>query len=122
MSEAAPVPIRLSATVLLTNCRLNDLLSPGELGTLAATPVSLVDSARAGSTGADSFTVTADFPVDGTPPGENLASRFKPKDHGVWEMVLATPIANLPRGRLTVSVRDRQGNTSRIERTFSAGR
>jgi hypothetical protein len=41
---------------------------------------------------------------------------------GVWELALATPLTNLPKGKLTVSVKDRQGNTSRIERTFSVGK
>ena len=66
-----------------------------------------------------SFTVTADFAVDGIAPGENLASRFKPTMQGVREFRLAKPIANLPHGTLTVSVRDRQGNVSKISRSFS---
>jgi hypothetical protein len=48
-----------------------------------------------------------------------VAKQFKPKSQGVWELVLTRPLTNLPKGRLTVSVKDRQGNTSRIERTFS---
>ena len=67
----------------------------------------------------ESFSVTADFPVDGLPAGENLAGRFAPLDGSRWELVLRTPIAKLPAGTLTVSVRDRQGNESKIERTFS---
>jgi hypothetical protein len=66
-----------------------------------------------------SFTVTADFPIDGVKPGENLATRFKAKTDGVRELRLATPIKKLERGTLTVTVRDRQGNTTRIERTLS---
>ncbi len=68
---------------------------------------------------ADSFQVVADFPVDGVEPGQNLASRFKPKSQGVWEMQLAKPMATLARGKVTVSIKDRQGNLSKIERTFS---
>jgi hypothetical protein len=37
----------------------------------------------------------------------------------VRELHLATPIQRLERGSLTVSVRDRQGNVARIERTIS---
>jgi len=33
--------------------------------------------------------------------------------------LLANPIVDLPRGGLTVSIRDRQGNVTRVERTFS---
>jgi hypothetical protein len=65
------------------------------------------------------FKVTADFAVDGVKAGDNLASRFKSIAPGIWEMRLANPPASLPRGRIDVEVRDRQGNTARIERTFS---
>jgi hypothetical protein len=67
----------------------------------------------------ESFHVTADFAVDGVAAGENLAAKFRPKSDGVWELALKQPPASLGKGRLTVSIRDRQGNTSRIERTFS---
>jgi hypothetical protein len=69
-----------------------------------------------------SFRVVADFPVDGLAPGEDLAKKFRPKSDGVWELVLARPVAALRKGKLTVSVKDREGNTSRIERTFSVGK
>jgi hypothetical protein len=68
-----------------------------------------------------SFTVTADFPIDDAKPGENLAARFKQKSDGVRELKLDTPINSLPRGTLTVAVKDRQGNLTRIERTISVG-
>jgi hypothetical protein len=66
-----------------------------------------------------SFRVVADFAVDGTAAGANLADKFKPKSPGVWELALAKPITDLSRGRLFVSVRDNAMNTSRVERTFS---
>jgi hypothetical protein len=68
-----------------------------------------------------SFQVIADFAVDGAPAGQDLASQFKEIHQGVWELKLATPIPDLARGQLTVSVKDRQGNVSRIERTLSVG-
>jgi hypothetical protein len=67
----------------------------------------------------DSFHVTADFAVDGVPAGTDLASRFTEKTQGVWELKLSRPLSPLEHGRLTVSVADRQGNFSRIDRTFS---
>jgi len=70
----------------------------------------------------DSFQVTADFPLDGAAAGENLANRFRPASPGVWQWKLATSLHELPKGKLTVSVKDRQGNFSRIERTFSVGK
>jgi hypothetical protein len=69
-----------------------------------------------------SFEVVADFAVDGVPAGEDLAPRFKSRSQGVWELRLDKPITELPKGKLTVSVKDGQGNTSRIERTFSVGK
>jgi hypothetical protein len=65
-----------------------------------------------------SFSVTADFPLAGVNPGDNLAAKFREKD-GVWELKLTQPIATLARGKLTVSVKDRQGNLTRVERSFS---
>jgi hypothetical protein len=70
----------------------------------------------------NSVAVTADFPVDGVPAGENLAGRFKSRGAGVWELALPTPLTELTRGKLTVSVKDHQGNTSRIDRTFRVGK
>ncbi len=69
----------------------------------------------------ESLRVTADFEVDGAAAGENLAPRLRPVAPGVWEYRLAAPIPRLPAGRIDVSVKDRQGNASRIVRTFSAG-
>jgi hypothetical protein len=67
----------------------------------------------------DSFSVIADFPLDGVPAGQDLAKRFKARADSVWELTLATPITDLPQGKLTVSVKDRQGNTTKLERVFS---
>jgi hypothetical protein len=68
-----------------------------------------------------SFRVTADFALDGAAAGTDLAGRFRQKAQGVWELRLKEPLKGLRRGTLTVSVKDRQGNVSRIERTFSVG-
>jgi hypothetical protein len=69
----------------------------------------------------NSFTVVADFPVDGMKPGQNLASRFKLKAPGTWEFRLTNGIKKLSRGKVTVSVKDNHGNLSRIERTLTVG-
>jgi hypothetical protein len=66
----------------------------------------------------NSFTVMADFAIDGSKPGENLAKRFKPGAQGVCELKLATPIGVLEKGTIEVAVKDRQGNASRISRRF----
>jgi hypothetical protein len=70
----------------------------------------------------DSFQVTADFAIDGVAAGENLAKKFRPLSPGVWELKLTHPITDLKSGQLTVAVKDRQGNTTRIERTFSVSK
>jgi hypothetical protein len=70
---------------------------------------------------ATSLSVIADFAVDGVPAGQNLAAKFKAGAPGVYECTLAAPLS-LRKGRLTVSVKDRQGNLTRIDRTFSAGK
>jgi hypothetical protein len=69
----------------------------------------------------DSFRVVADFEINGIPAGENLASKFQKKTQGVWDLSLSRPIKRLARGKIVVSIQDRQGNLSRIERTFSVG-
>jgi hypothetical protein len=68
-----------------------------------------------------SLAVTADFELDGVAAGENLAGRFKQSSDGVWQWKPARPLAKLKQGKLTASVKDRQGNIARIERTFSIG-
>ena len=67
----------------------------------------------------DRFNLVSDFSLAGVDAGTNLATKFRPMSDGVWELALTTPLANLPKGKLTVSIKDRQGNLSRIERTFS---
>jgi hypothetical protein len=66
----------------------------------------------------ESFIVTADFEIDGNPPGQNLAAHFRPLTDHRWEWKLVTPITALERGTLTVSIRDREGTLNRIERGF----
>lgn len=70
----------------------------------------------------DSFKVVADFALDGVPARQNLAPKFRTKTPGVWELSLSRPLTELPQGKLIVSVQDRQGNVTRIERTFSVSK
>ena len=67
----------------------------------------------------NSFTVTADFALDGIPAGQNLASKFTALPDHRWQLKLPQPITRLAKGKMEVSVKDRQGNITRIERTFS---
>jgi len=68
------------------------------------------------------FRITADVEMDGTPAGTDLAPKFREKSQGVWEWRLAKPVMELPHGTLTMTVSDRQGNVTRVERTFTVGR
>jgi hypothetical protein len=70
----------------------------------------------------DSLAVTADFAVDDTAPGTNLASRFKRVAPGVWEYPLQKAVESLASARLDVSVKDRQGNITLVERSFTIGK
>jgi hypothetical protein len=69
-----------------------------------------------------SFEVVADFPVDDVPAGENLASKFKELPGNRWELVLSKPTSQLPEGKLTLLVKDRQGNSTQVVRTFSVSK
>jgi hypothetical protein len=66
-----------------------------------------------------SFTVVADFDVAGAKAGANLAPKFIEQSAGIWALALAKPPAGTR--HLTVSVKDKQGNVTRIERTFAVG-
>ncbi len=68
---------------------------------------------------AEGFAVVADFAVAGVSAGQNLAPKFKPLGGGVFELKLPAPLT-VERGKLVVSVKDKQGNVTRIARTFSA--
>jgi hypothetical protein len=70
----------------------------------------------------DSLHVEADFEIDGIAAGENLTAHFKKTASGVWQWKLTSPINHLARGNVTVSVKDRQGNITRVERTLSVGK
>jgi hypothetical protein len=64
------------------------------------------------------FLVTANVAIDGARAGENLAGKFTALPGSRREWKLKHPLATSA-ATLTVAIRDRQGNTSRIERKFS---
>ncbi len=68
----------------------------------------------------DSFSVTADFDVNGTPAGQNLAAQFREINEGVYELKIAPSIDLSGESSISVSVKDRQGNVARIDRVVSA--
>ncbi len=66
----------------------------------------------------DTFTVTTDFSVNGIPAGNNLAAQFKNVGDGIWELQAARPWNLSGSHSISVSIEDRQGNVTRIDRTF----
>src|SRR5262249_33596486 len=92
---------------------------PGANGSLTRLLVGMEDHGT--GLDMDSFEVTADFALDGVAAGQNLASKFKERTPGVWELALSKPLTELSTGKLTVCVKDRQGNLTRIDRTFAVG-
>lgn len=66
-----------------------------------------------------SFTVVASVAMNGVAAGENLAPKFASLGGGVYELKLTAPLTATG-ATLTVSVKDKQGSVTRVERTFSA--
>ena len=65
-----------------------------------------------------SLMVTATFVVNGHVAGMNLAPHFRSRSQGVLELKLDQPFVTDREETLTVTIKDRQGNVSRIERVF----
>lgn len=66
----------------------------------------------------DTFTVTANYEIRGNKTGENLAPLFKEVTQGVWELDVQHPYAGHPSAQITVSIKDKEGNLSKIVRDF----
>jgi hypothetical protein len=66
----------------------------------------------------DSFLVKADFAIAGHGIDENLAPHFRRIDEGVYELKLKQPLTSSGKKSISVSIKDRQGNIVRIDRTF----
>ena len=54
--------------------------------------------------------------------GSNLSGRFEKGDGNVWVYKLARPIKLFDGQSITVSVSDKQGNKTEIQRTFGPDR
>ena len=67
------------------------------------------------------YSVTADFAVNGNAPGTELASLFAETGDHIWTLPLSSAISDLGEGTLTVSVKDVAGNITKMVRTFSVG-
>lgn len=65
-----------------------------------------------------SLSVTADFVVAGRPPGAELADLAAPAGESIWEIGLSGALEPMFAAHLLVSVRDLQGNVTRVDRRF----
>ena len=65
-----------------------------------------------------SLSVVANFAVNGIAAGTELAASFSQSD-SVWQLAVSPPITSLQAGELVVMVKDKAGNFSKIDRTFS---
>jgi hypothetical protein len=65
------------------------------------------------------FSVKANFPVNGKPPGTELRSAMGQVADSVWVIKLGTPLKMIRDGMVTVSVKDKRGNESVVVRTFN---
>ncbi|MEZ6139442.1 MAG: hypothetical protein R3B84_02620 [Zavarzinella sp.] len=68
-----------------------------------------------------SLAITADFAIDDIPPGTNFAKQLTGKTPDIMRYELKKPIADLPSGTISVSVQDKQGNITRVARTYRLG-
>ena len=66
-----------------------------------------------------SLSVRASFAIGSKLAGTELAPFFFETADHVWTMTVAPALTELPNGVITVSIRDNQGNITRIERSFS---
>ncbi|MFN7917484.1 MAG: hypothetical protein U0Q55_19210 [Vicinamibacterales bacterium] len=66
-----------------------------------------------------SLSVKASFPINGKAPGTELGPLFQAGPDSVWSLAVTPPVTVPERATITVSVRDRAGNTTRIDRTIS---
>jgi hypothetical protein len=66
-----------------------------------------------------SLSITADIPIAGRAAGVELADLALPVADGIWEIPLSPPLQQLANRHVFASIRDQQGNITRIARAFS---
>ncbi|MEO6065746.1 MAG: hypothetical protein ABIP49_08230 [Lysobacterales bacterium] len=66
-----------------------------------------------------SLSVTSDRIINGRPPGSELSDLAQPSGDGMFAITLSTPFAQVTNAHVRASVRDNQGNVTRIDRAFS---
>jgi hypothetical protein len=67
---------------------------------------------------AGSLSVKCDFAVAGRPAGTELGDLFSPAGDGIWAYTLPAPLGSGTTGHVNASVRDVQGNVTRVSVRF----
>jgi hypothetical protein len=67
----------------------------------------------------DSLSIQADIAIAGRAAGAELASLARPEADGVWVVKLRPALTSVPVATLRVSVKDKQGNVTRVAQKFS---
>lgn len=67
------------------------------------------------------LSITSTLTINGRAPGAQLADLAVPVGDGIFQIALTTPITNVQNARMVASVKDGQGNITRVDRTFSIG-
>ncbi|MCA8963361.1 MAG: hypothetical protein KDC48_00665 [Planctomycetes bacterium] len=70
----------------------------------------------------DSLRIVASAPIVGAAVDEDLAARFVVTSPGVWTLLLGKPLQLEGACTLVVTVADKAGNVTRLERTFSVAK
>ncbi len=92
---------------------------------LNTAPVSLLRFGLAdANSGVDlaTLSISADFPVEGRPPGSELADlalEIDDPEEGIHGIFLSQPLPNLSQATLRAEVRDVQGNITRVAQNFA---
>jgi hypothetical protein len=66
----------------------------------------------------NSLSVKTNFQINGRAPGTELASFFEQTGDHIWTMQVHPAITELRGGEITVSIKDKQGNTTKLVRHF----
>ena len=66
-----------------------------------------------------SLSIRANFKINGKRIGAELASFFSQTNNHIWTMPVNPAITHLRNGEITISIKDKQGNTTQIVRSFS---
>ena len=104
---------------------LDDLRPTLTLSSPRAGTVTELTEIRIGATDAfsgvdwDTLSVRANFRIEGRPQWAEVADLVQPAEDGVVRIPLTVAVPPLARGRMIVTIKDHQGNITRVDRSFT---